>query len=250
MTPTLTDEHRSKLDGIVSQMHQNGEDDSSIQAVVNDYKGKYGATVHGMEKLGATPGIGPVAHPEGLQPDEPNYPGPFAQAHPIMSELWKGTAIPMMPELAAQGASSGALAKGGQMLKTIFTNPKAREEVAKQFDIGKAFLTLRKLATPAEEEITKFTGRNIPKGHGSYDPFSDLPSAAGRKPIGMTGPPADPIPTPVGKLKNVPQYGGKYDPFEEMPSGTKATPRKSLPPEEPLAEEPWKFKKKKLRGLD
>jgi len=37
----LTEEHRLKLDGIVSQMSTNGESDDNIQFVVNDFKSKY-----------------------------------------------------------------------------------------------------------------------------------------------------------------------------------------------------------------
>ena len=40
----LSEEHRSKLDGIVQQMVANGETEESIQFVVNDFKEKYGAS--------------------------------------------------------------------------------------------------------------------------------------------------------------------------------------------------------------
>lgn len=39
--PTLKDQDRAKLDGIVSKMTANKESDAAIQAVVNDFKSKY-----------------------------------------------------------------------------------------------------------------------------------------------------------------------------------------------------------------
>lgn len=41
--PKLSDQHRAKLDSIVSDMIRNKESDSNIQAVVNDFKSKYSA---------------------------------------------------------------------------------------------------------------------------------------------------------------------------------------------------------------
>ncbi len=41
--PTLPEEHRKKLDTIVSKMHDNGESDDAIHAVVDDFKKKYSA---------------------------------------------------------------------------------------------------------------------------------------------------------------------------------------------------------------
>ena len=41
---TLSPDSRTKLDGIVQQMQKNGESDSYIQNVVNDFKQKYGAS--------------------------------------------------------------------------------------------------------------------------------------------------------------------------------------------------------------
>lgn len=38
----LSEQHRQKLDGIVSKMEANGEKTEDIQFVVNDYKSKYG----------------------------------------------------------------------------------------------------------------------------------------------------------------------------------------------------------------
>lgn len=40
--PTLDDINRSRLDGIVQQAQKNGETEDTIQAIVNDYKSKYG----------------------------------------------------------------------------------------------------------------------------------------------------------------------------------------------------------------
>lgn len=42
MTGALSEDSRSKLDGIVAKMQSNGESDQYIQGVVNDFKGKYG----------------------------------------------------------------------------------------------------------------------------------------------------------------------------------------------------------------
>lgn len=43
MSSTLSPDRRTQLDGIVSQMHNNGETDDYIQSVVDDFKQKYGS---------------------------------------------------------------------------------------------------------------------------------------------------------------------------------------------------------------
>src|SRR4051794_28339534 len=66
--PTLTEDRRTQLDGIVKQMTANQEPDTSIQSVVTDFKIKYGvtspdqasaATYHPL--IPASTGEGPVA---------------------------------------------------------------------------------------------------------------------------------------------------------------------------------------------
>lgn len=68
----LSPEDRTRLDGIVSEMINNGESDEFIQNVVNDYKSKYAkkkilrnqalfrknyllARIHGLEEILALP---------------------------------------------------------------------------------------------------------------------------------------------------------------------------------------------------
>jgi hypothetical protein len=46
----LSEDNRSKLDGIVSQMVENGESDEAIKFVVSDFKGKYGLKKKGKEE--------------------------------------------------------------------------------------------------------------------------------------------------------------------------------------------------------
>ena len=45
----LSDDHRTKLDGIVSQMQQEGESDDNIQFVVDDFKSKYSQSEEPIE---------------------------------------------------------------------------------------------------------------------------------------------------------------------------------------------------------
>lgn len=48
--PVLPEQHRKKLDIIVSKMHDNGESDEAIHAVVDDFKKKYSAAPASSEK--------------------------------------------------------------------------------------------------------------------------------------------------------------------------------------------------------
>ena len=59
--PELNDQDRTRLDGIVSQMHANGESDENIQAVVNDFKTKYSAPQTPVQKFMGTLGQGNLA---------------------------------------------------------------------------------------------------------------------------------------------------------------------------------------------
>jgi hypothetical protein len=60
-TSSLSEEHRAKLDGIVSEMTKNKESDADIQFVVNDFKQKYGTAQDEVKKkeqsTGGTPSV-------------------------------------------------------------------------------------------------------------------------------------------------------------------------------------------------
>lgn len=66
----LSEEHRAKLDNIVSQMQSNGESDNDIQFVVDDFKTKYGTSPkQPTSSQGAESGFqgnAPLAKPNGL----------------------------------------------------------------------------------------------------------------------------------------------------------------------------------------
>jgi len=56
-TPTLSPEHRAKLDGIVSEMEKNNESEADIHAVVDDFKNKYAVK---KKEVTNTPSVSPL----------------------------------------------------------------------------------------------------------------------------------------------------------------------------------------------
>jgi|SRR5215471_3666411 len=59
-TPQLPDDRRTQLDGIVQQMHSNGESDENIQAVVDDFKQKYATSQTGEFFSHLGEGLNPI----------------------------------------------------------------------------------------------------------------------------------------------------------------------------------------------
>ncbi len=181
--------------------------------------------VPGMERLGGqAPGIptmpgNGIPEPEGL---ETPTPGPFAQAHPILSELWKGTATPIPAEMAAGSLPPGLISRGVQTIRTLIGNPKARDAVIREIPFGKAALKLRDLTAPVEpppfSPVQPLS--RVPGFGGPTDPGYSAPSSY-RVVKGAPSPPPEAPPEPFQPYRpsgNVPRFGGSTAPNYSPPS--------------------------------
>lgn len=156
MPTDLAEQHRKKLDGIVARMVQNGEPDDNIKLVVGDFKRKYSsaATIPGMEKLGALPGV-QAPLPKDLRPTDPNTPiqamdSPFtrvgrglarmanepaagfndtfrAASEPLIEPALMAAPFSVLPTLGAVAGGAAAHAGGRLAATAIGASPDAAE---------------------------------------------------------------------------------------------------------------------------
>jgi len=111
LTSTTQEALRKKLDGIVSQMHANGEPDAAIQFVVDDFKKKYYVSKPESMSLGTV-------------------------AKTALSDLYHGIADPIQ-QVIQTGDMTGTL--GGMIVDPMRAQVRQAIDAAKQGRYSEAF---------------------------------------------------------------------------------------------------------------